>query len=50
MTASYKNNNEVKAGPHTGKIFVQPEGKPLEKHFHSKENSKHQVYDLQDEF
>ena len=46
MTASYKNNNEVKAGPNTGEVFVQPEGEPLQYHFHSKENGKNQVDDF----
>ena len=47
---TYENNNEVKASPHTGEIFVQPESKPFQYHFHSKENSEDQVNDLQDEF
>ena len=48
--SSYENNNEVKASPHTGEIFVQPESEPFQYHFYSEENREDQVNDLQDEF
>ena len=46
----YQDNDEVQAGPHAGKIFVQSKGYPLEKHLDSEQDREHQVDYLQNEF